>query len=103
MGGREQTANWRRKQCRDVGAVARTVAGAAFATEVTSVAGTVTGTSRLTPRPRGEPRAYQRCVVRCLSRVRCQDARTVLRGREVSDGLPLPDRRRALRWRRRIG
>jgi len=56
VGGREASANRRRKRRRYVGAVATTVAGAASATEVISVAGTAAVTLRLAPRPMGQPR-----------------------------------------------
>src|SRR5262249_43307785 len=58
VGGRERSANRRRGRRRSVGAVVMTVAGAAPATEVMSVAGTGVVTLRWTPRPMGPPRAY---------------------------------------------
>ena len=56
VGGREPSANRRRKQSRNVGGVATALAGAASATEVISVAGSAAVTLRLTPRPMGQPR-----------------------------------------------
>ena len=70
VGGRQPAANQRREQSREVGEVARAFAGAAPATLVLSVAGTVVVTSGLTPRPMGQPRAEPRRVARCLSRMR---------------------------------
>src|SRR5437870_1262499 len=54
VGGHERSANRRRKRRRTVGAVARTVAGAASATDDISVAGTASVMSRLAPN--GRPR-----------------------------------------------
>jgi hypothetical protein len=53
VGGRGPSANRRSKQSRTVGGVAMTSAGAACATEVNSVAGTVAVTPRSSPRPMG--------------------------------------------------
>ena len=64
VGGREPSANRRSKRSRTVGEVATTSAGAACATEVNSVAGTVAVTLRLTPRPMGQPRPVRGVVGR---------------------------------------
>jgi len=64
VSGREPSANRRSKQSRSVGEVAMTSAGAACATEVNSVAGTVAVTLRLTPRPMGQPRSGRGVVGR---------------------------------------
>jgi hypothetical protein len=76
------------QRCREV---ATTFAGAPAATDVLSVAGSAAVTPRSSPRPMG-PTA-------CLAKARCpmlelyapKGARTVLRGREGSDPLLLPD------------
>src|SRR5262245_34781984 len=71
VGGREQSANRRRGRRRYVGGVARTPAGAVPATEVISVAGSVSVTFRLTPRPMGQPRPPDGVGVgQCLSCLR---------------------------------
>ena len=56
VGGREPSANRRSKQSRTVGGVAMALAGAACATEVNSVAGTVAVTLRLSPKSNGGDR-----------------------------------------------
>jgi hypothetical protein len=56
VGGRETSANRRSGQSRSVSAVATTVAGAARATVILSVAGSAVVTPRLAPRPMGQPR-----------------------------------------------
>jgi hypothetical protein len=89
VGGHEPPVNRRRGRRRYVGAAVMAVAGAAPATVVTSVAGPAVVTSRLAPRPRGAT-AYRE--VRCPTRepYARKPARTVLGGREASNGLPLP-------------
>src|SRR5215471_14253964 len=64
VGGREPSANRRRGRRRTVGAVVTAAAGAASATEVTSVAGTAVVTLRWTPRPTGPPRPVRGVVGR---------------------------------------
>jgi hypothetical protein len=58
VGGRETSANRRSGPSRSVSAVARTVAGAARATVILSVAGSAVVTPRLTP-PMGQPRCVR--------------------------------------------
>src|SRR5438132_2997394 len=62
--GREPSANRRRGRRRTVGAAVRAVAGAASATEITSVAGTAVVTLRSAPRPMGRPRLVRGVVGR---------------------------------------
>ena len=59
VGGREASANRRRGPSRSVGAVVMAVAGAAPATVILSVAGSVVVTPRLTSRPMGQPRCVR--------------------------------------------
>jgi len=91
--GREQSANRRRKQCRSVGAVATTVAGAASTTEVISVVGTASVTSRLAPRPMGQPRATLNDGALSMHEPDAsQGARPVLGGGGAGNSSSLPDR-----------
>jgi len=107
VGGREQAANRRRGQSRTVGAVATTVAGAASATEIISVAGSAVVTPRLSSKPMRQPRPVEgvswdggaapgrisqgRCPM--LELLASKGARAVLRGRGHSNVSLLPDRR----------
>src|SRR5262245_53340463 len=85
VGGREPSANRRRGHSRTVGAVVTAAAGAASATEVTSVAGTAAVTPRWSPKTNGATASRKGCR-RTAEAYRVVSRRDVVRGLSCMQG-----------------